>query len=342
MRSPAVCWLLSCGVSLALSAAQAEDPAKTTNRFESAARPPSEETSVRTERYLGVVTEPISEPLAAQLKSVLPAGGGLLVKRVLPASPAAKAGVQPFDILASADSKPLTTPDRFKDQITSQPAGQPLKLEVIRGAKVQVIDVVPGDRTVSRLVHRHFGPTGKGAATESIAGQTGAPAAAETPAYSVGVQTRDGRHFQVDVRLASETRDAETFQFAGVAPEIALRIKSLPEPIQRSVQRQIAGISQDRETLRTVQFRFQPQRDGNRQILSVTLRKPQSNGAVKSFELQQPMGDVTQPVSLEQVLNVPDFAAQLKDLDPAVREKIASTLKTASLPAGTFKVESSQ
>lgn len=332
MRSLIVCCLACVGIA----AVSADEPAKT----DSAARPATEETSIKKEHYLGVVTEPISDAMAAQLKDVLASGRGLLVKRVLPDSPAAKAGMQPFDVLSSANSKALSSPDQLKDAVTSQPTGGRLQLECIRGAKVQIIDVLPAERTVSRIVHRHSGPDGK-EETESIAKRTRQQAEGQVPAYSVGVQTRDGRTFQVEVHL-TESKDAQSQKFSGATTHIAARMKALPEPVQRSVRRQMAVIAEDRGTLRTVQFRFQPQRHGDRQTLTVTLKKPEADGVAKSFELQQPMGDATKPMSLEGVLDVPEFAAQLKDLDPAVRQKIAATLKTASLPAGTLKIEGSQ
>lgn len=328
--------ITGCLAGLSMAAVCADEPAKTN----STARPTTEETSIKKERYLGVVTEPISDAMAAQLKDVLAPGRGLLVKRVLPDSPAAKAGLAPFDVLSSVDAKPLASPDQLKDVVTSQPNGRMLKLEYIRGAKVQIVDVLPAERTVSRIVHRHFGPDGKDQ-SESIAKRAAPPADGNVPAYSVGVQTRDGRSFQVEVHL-TESKDVKTQKYAGSAADIAGRIKDLPEPVQRSVRRQLVAIAEDRGTLRTVQFRFQPQRNGDRQILTVTLKKPDADGVAKSFELQQPMGDATKPMSLEGVLEVPEFAAQLNDLDPAVRQKIASTLKTASLPAGTLKVEGSQ
>ncbi len=305
--------------------------------------PVSEQTTIKTERYLGVVTEPIPEALAAQLKDVLPPGRGLLVTRVLPDSPAGKAGMQPFDVISAADAQPLVSPDQLKTLVTAGPAGQMLKLSFIRGAKVQVVDVQPGERTVSRLIHRHLGtpvaPADESSAAKSQPAGDGEKIASQ-PAYSVGVQTRDGRTFQVEVRIAADESPAQ--KYTGTSAEISAHLKMLPESIQRSVTRQMVRLGEDRQTLRTVQFRFQPRRDGNRQVLAVSLRKPGTDGVVKSFEMQHPMGDAAQPTPLEQVLRVPDFAAQLKELDPAVREKIEATLKTASLPAATVKVEQSQ
>lgn len=337
--------MVFCCATASVSSASAEDAVPPKKSSEPSV---TEQTTVKHERYLGVVTEPIPAALSAQLKELLAPGRGLLVKRVLTDSPAAKAGVQPFDVLSAADAKPLTTPDQLKELVTSQPSGRMLKLELIRGAKFQQVDVTPAERIVSRLIHRHAdseqAPGDRG--TESVAARHAVNAEndqpAPLPAYAVGVQTRNGRQFQVEVRISADSADDATHKLFGTAAEITARLKPLPEAVQRSVLRQLSRISEDRKTLRTVQFRFQPRQQGTQQVLAVTLRKPEADGAIKSFEWQQPMGPTAESLPLDKMLDAPDFAAQLRDLDPAVREKIESTLKTAALPAGTLKVESSQ
>lgn len=308
--------------------------------------PVVERTTVKQERYLGVVTESVPEALAAQLKDRLAAGHGLVVKRVLPDSPAAKAGIRPFDVLTAADGTPLGTPDQLKKLVTLTSAGRMLRLELIRETKAQTVDVLPGQRMVSRMIHRHAGAQPGNAAAESTAAADREDAAnepsAELPAYSVGVQTRDGRQFQVEVRMPADGVDDVLHKASGTSGEIAARLKALPQPVRHSVLRQITRISEDRQTLRTVQFRFQPRRQGHRQVMTATLRKPQSDGAIKSFEWQQPMPDAAETVPLQKLLDTPAFTAELKDLDPAVRHKIEAALKTAALPAGTLRIESSQ
>lgn len=325
----------SCLALVACSLAADEPPPK----------PTTETTSTKTERYLGVVTEALPEPLAAQLKDLIPQGQGLLVKRVLPDSPAAKSGLAPFDVLSTADGQPLASSADLKKLVATHPPGEGIKLNVIRGAKTQTLDVVPGERTVSRIVHRHFSPAERAEVEAASAAKPDAAsndAVASAGSFSVSVQTRDSRTFRVEIRVTPVGEEARTHAFSGTSTEIAARTKSLPEGIQRAVTRQIARLTEDAPPTKSVQFRFQPRREGRRQMLAVSLRKPAANGTVTSFEWQRPVDAAARPLSLDGLLDVPDVAAQLKDLDPVVRDKIAATLRTASLPAGKLNVEDSQ
>jgi len=318
---------------IGVSTVRGDEPAAATH--------PAETQTIKSERYLGVVTEPIPEALAAQLKNTLTSGRGLLVKRVLPDSPAAKAGLQPFDVVFQAQGQGVATSAELKAAITSPATIRPLTLQIIRGAKVQTVDILPGERTLSRVIVRHRDtdtPIGEETVRVNPAGQADAP----SPAYAVSVQTKNGRDFRVDVHVGGEDQTTARHKFNGDAAQITERMKSLPEPARRSLARQLALMSADRPTSKTVQFRFRPQREGNRQMLTVTLRKPDVGGAMQSFELQQPMGEMTASVPLEKLLENTDLAAQLQDLDPAVRARIESTLKTVAMPAGKLKIEDSQ
>jgi hypothetical protein len=312
--------------------ARADEPAP------SAAIKPMETVTKKTERYLGIVTEPISAAMAAQLKDALPDGCGVLVKRVLPDSPAAKAGLEPFDIVFQVDAKSVATSDELKAAVTTPPAGQALRLQFLRGAKVQTIGITPGERTVSRMIVRHKEVDSDTEVAAKHKRQMDSP----SEPYSVSVQTKNGRDFRVDIRIGDEESKSTRHNFSGDATVIAKEMKSLPEPVQKSLTRQLARLQDDRPSPRSVQFRFRPQREGNRQVLVVSLRNSAAAGAIQSFELQQPLAEATAPIRLDKLLDNPEFAVHLKDLDPAVRMRIESTLKTASLPAGTLKVEDSQ
>lgn len=305
----------------------------------------TERTTVKRERYLGVVTETVPEVLAVQLKDHLTPGRGLVVKRLLPDSPAQKAGIRPFDVLTKANGQSLSSPDQLKEIITLSPQQSPIQLELVREAKTQTVDVLPAERMISRLIHRHAGEGLAATAEKRIASTEASPAPAiaeVATAYSVSVRTQDGQQFQVEVSLPAQDAEEVRHQASGSPSEVMTRLKSLPKPVRESVSQHMVRLTEDRHTLRTVQFRFQPRRQGQQQALAVTLRKPESKGSIRSFEWQQPMGDAPDTVPLETLLKAPAFTAQLKDLDPAVRDKIESTLKDAVLPAGTLKVESSQ
>jgi|GEM_PF-4955106 len=98
---------------------------------------------VPTSIWLGILTEPISEDLRAQLD--LPAGRGVVVRQIQPESPAAKAGVKVHDVLVEAAGKSLGKVDDL--QAVLQGAGEkPLAITLIRKAKKQTLEVQPSKR----------------------------------------------------------------------------------------------------------------------------------------------------------------------------------------------------
>lgn len=119
---------------------------------------PTETVTRRTEVYLGVITEPVSEAMATQLRRQLPGGRGLLVKRLLPGSPAERAGLRPLDIIAATDGQPVGRPEDLKERIVRRKPAELLKMSVIREGETQSLDVPLGERTVSTLIARHFPP----------------------------------------------------------------------------------------------------------------------------------------------------------------------------------------
>lgn len=80
--------------------------------------------------FLGVEVEPVDEALAAQLK--LPAEHGLVVRYVVPDSPAAAAGVQRHDVLTRLDDQLLIEPRQLAALVRSHQAGDTVRLTYMR------------------------------------------------------------------------------------------------------------------------------------------------------------------------------------------------------------------
>lgn len=95
------------------------------------------------DHWIGVECYPVRGALRAQL--ALPEGQGLLVERVMPDSPAAKAGLQQYDVLVAAGGKPL---GKIQDLVEAVEAakGKKLSLELLRGGKSTKIEVEPAKR----------------------------------------------------------------------------------------------------------------------------------------------------------------------------------------------------
>lgn len=93
--------------------------------------------------YIGVPVEAPDEALRAHLD--LPAGQGLVVKSVEPDSPAAKAGLKPFDILLSFGDKPLDDAKALVEQIRASD-GKTVTLKVLRSGKRTEVPITPERR----------------------------------------------------------------------------------------------------------------------------------------------------------------------------------------------------
>lgn len=83
--------------------------------------------------WLGVAVDTLSEEVAAQLP--LEKGSGLLVRHVVPDSPAAQAGLQDNDVLTLLDNQILVNGDQFRKLITMKTVGDSVRLTYLRKGK---------------------------------------------------------------------------------------------------------------------------------------------------------------------------------------------------------------
>jgi Spy/CpxP family protein refolding chaperone len=85
--------------------------------------------------WLGITTEPVSEPLRAQLS--LAKGEGLVVGQVVPGSPAAAAGLAQNDILLRLDDQILVELTQLRKLVAMKKPGDQVKLVYLRKAARQ-------------------------------------------------------------------------------------------------------------------------------------------------------------------------------------------------------------
>ena len=84
--------------------------------------------------WLGIAMEPVQEVVASQLS--LAPGEGVVINHVAPESPAAKAGLQPNDILLRFEDQIIVEQSQLKKLIAMKKAGDSVKLTYLRkGAK---------------------------------------------------------------------------------------------------------------------------------------------------------------------------------------------------------------
>jgi hypothetical protein len=104
--------------------------------------------------WIGAGCRPVPDALRAQLE--LPKGQGLVVEQLAPDGPAAKAGVQAFDVLFTANDTPLGEPSDLVKAVDAAKDGE-ITLQLFRTGKKMTVAVKPAqrpkpDRDVMRFV----------------------------------------------------------------------------------------------------------------------------------------------------------------------------------------------
>jgi membrane-associated protease RseP (regulator of RpoE activity) len=92
---------------------------------------------------VGVEVSDASSTLRAQLK--LPTDQGIVIDRVLPDTPAQKAGFQAHDVLLTVNGKPLTKSEDLSAAVKAS-EGKALKFELMRGGQKMEITATPEKR----------------------------------------------------------------------------------------------------------------------------------------------------------------------------------------------------
>lgn len=115
---------------------------------EPAARPPADpgfkpEAKVDT-AYLGVVTAPIPDMLAAHLR--LKTDEGVIVKSVMPDGPAAKAGVAVHDVITGIGGRPIGSHEDLSKEVAAHKPGEAVHLDLIHEGKPAGADITLGVR----------------------------------------------------------------------------------------------------------------------------------------------------------------------------------------------------
>jgi hypothetical protein len=100
-----------------------------------------------TRPYLGVMTAPLPPPLSAQLS--MPEGFGLIVLEVAPESPAAKSGVQKYDVLKMLNDQQIVDQNQLATLVKGIGAGKEVGLTLVRKAQEQKLSVTISEHTVT-------------------------------------------------------------------------------------------------------------------------------------------------------------------------------------------------
>ncbi len=103
----------------------------------SAAKDASDEAAARSQRaWLGVYTQPLDSDLRDEFKY---RGDGVLVNRVVPDSPADKAGLEKGDIITSFNGRSVNSPTALADAVSDGKDGQSVSVRLVRDGQSRTI-----------------------------------------------------------------------------------------------------------------------------------------------------------------------------------------------------------
>ena len=104
-------------------------------------RVPAGKVDTAPQTYLGVALRPVGPELAAHLGGDVPKGVGLGVAFVEPGSPAAKAGVEQYDVIVKLDDQWVINDDQLTTLVRMRKADDKAKLTVERKGEQKTLDV---------------------------------------------------------------------------------------------------------------------------------------------------------------------------------------------------------
>ncbi len=138
--------------------------------------------------YLGVMIQPVNQQVAEQFK--IKVHSGVFVREVRDGTPAAKAGVQPGDVIEKFAGQTVNTPMELQSLVERSPIGSSEPLVLLREGKELTVKVVskelPADETAAASPAKHGEGSGHATfdklgiqaetLTSSLAGQLGVKA----------------------------------------------------------------------------------------------------------------------------------------------------------------------
>ena len=98
--------------------------------------------------FFGVEPEDITPDMAGLLR--LARDEGVMLKGVQRASPAAKGGLEPGDVMLSINGQPVVNSKAMLNQISQLPPGSDARVRVVRGGKELDVQVAVGERPTPR------------------------------------------------------------------------------------------------------------------------------------------------------------------------------------------------
>ena len=212
--------------------------------------------------FIGLRTQPVAAEMAQALH--LPAAGGALVAAVEPESPAAKAGLEPGDVVRAVNDRRIATPRDLAMAISEIAPGEKVKLDVLHNGEARDMTVavgrMPGEQTAEAT-----NPAESGNGQPRI-GLSLAPVPADGPG---GSKSADGRGAMVAAVDTGSPAERAGIQAGDVITNVGAKTVATPEEAVQAIR---AAASGKAVALRVV-------RDGRAMFVAVPLAaKPAIEG----------------------------------------------------------------
>jgi membrane-associated protease RseP (regulator of RpoE activity) len=98
--------------------------------------------------YLGVLLGPVPGSVRAQLGNLLPRGQGVMIRDVVADSPAAKAGLDPYDIIVGYNDQKLFSIEQLTQLVRAETPGTSVTLNVVHNGTLSQTRIALGQAPV--------------------------------------------------------------------------------------------------------------------------------------------------------------------------------------------------
>ncbi|MFK7778148.1 MAG: PDZ domain-containing protein [Gimesia sp.] len=333
-------------------------------KFRVTARPTGE-SDLR--NFAGIVTEPVPAVLAAHLKALMKSGQGVVVKVVLPKTPAHKAGFKTYDVLTTFNGKAIPSSDTLRKFVIEAEKNSKVTFGVIRASKHQIIEV-----TLIQKLYRHFqysvSPLGKNGTPTAIVknqnrkkvlDENGPVAARSTKSAPLGRTLPLGlshapvtsthnlsllfvgsikNGYSVEVSYQDERDTLQTHQFKGNPKEISDQIIDMPKHVQMMINERLKDLKLALQGKSTFRLQLKGHMQGNTRFIRVFLSRTTKNKTVRMVELDHLLGN-RPALNMNQIFGNQIFSNEFTKLNPTIQEQIRVKMQSIRIPSAQVRVD---
>jgi len=186
--------------------------------------------------WLGIAPGHVPQALFDQLKQIIPPGQGVLVKNVIPDSPAARAGIRTNDVLLAYGNQKLYSAQQLAGLVRADRPESTVAIQVVQQGQLKTLNVVLGKHTLPAsmpayppfhwrapmmMPYRQMPNWPHMTTGKSDSGKPSAWSEFE----SVQVRTLPNGRYHAEVVYKDEGNNSKKFSFEGTQQEIRSQIQ---------------------------------------------------------------------------------------------------------------------